>query len=157
MLILRCEHLGELLSPLPGAWLSGICLSCEATVRLSGSCLFCEDPGGTTTVAAASSPALESARGVTTAAPSPQGPGCSGGGALICSAQAAQRQECPRHPLHCWLVPVPRGVPDPGLCPPAPRAPRPALLESLPRAAEPPPRGAASKVLPAQLGAHCYP
>ena len=30
MLILRCVHLGELLIPLPGAWLSGSCLSCEA-------------------------------------------------------------------------------------------------------------------------------
>ncbi|XP_072625066.1 uncharacterized protein [Canis lupus baileyi] len=47
LLIPRCVHLGELLSPLPGAWLSGSCLSCEA-------------PGGTT-VAAASSGALDSA------------------------------------------------------------------------------------------------
>ena len=60
----RCVHLGELLSPLPGA-------------RLSGSCLSCQDPGGTTTVAPASSPVLESAPAVTTTAPSPQGPGCS--------------------------------------------------------------------------------
>ena len=60
--------MGELLSPLPGAGLSE-CLSClsgEATVRLSGGCLPREAPGGTTTVAAASSPALESAPAVTT-------------------------------------------------------------------------------------------
>ena len=37
-------------------------------------------PGGTATVVAASSPALESAPAVTTAAPSRQGPGCSGVG-----------------------------------------------------------------------------
>ena len=30
MLILRCVHLGELLSPLPGAWFSGSCLSCDS-------------------------------------------------------------------------------------------------------------------------------
>ena len=39
-------------------------------------------PGGTTTAVAASFPALESAPTVTTTAPSPQGPGCSGGGAI---------------------------------------------------------------------------
>ena len=33
MLILRCVHLGELPSPLPGAWLSGSCLSCEAPAQ----------------------------------------------------------------------------------------------------------------------------
>ena len=89
MVILRCEHLGELLSPLPGARLSGSCLSClscEATVRLSWGCLSCEALGGTTTVAADSSPALESAPAVTTAAPSPQVPGCTRGGGLICTA-----------------------------------------------------------------------
>ena len=82
MLILRCEHLWELPSLLTGARLSGSCLSClsrEATVRLSGGCLSCEAPEGTTTVAVASSPALESAPAVTTSDLSLQGPGCSRG------------------------------------------------------------------------------
>ena len=76
--------MGELLSPLPGVWLSGSCLSClscETTLRLSGGCLSCEVPGGTTTVVLARSLALESAPTVTTTAPSPQRPGsrCSSG------------------------------------------------------------------------------
>ena len=32
MLIVMCVYLGELPRPLPGAWLSGICLSCESPV-----------------------------------------------------------------------------------------------------------------------------
>ena len=35
MLILRCVHLGELPLPLPGAQLSGSCLSCEAPIPCS--------------------------------------------------------------------------------------------------------------------------
>ena len=68
MLILRCEHLGELLSPLLGAGLRGSCLSClsgEATVKPSGCCLSFEAPGRTTTVVVASSGALDSAPAVT--------------------------------------------------------------------------------------------
>ena len=82
VLILRCVHLGEMLCPLPGAGLSGSCLSCEAPCSLAA--LLCPKhrvtPGGTTTLVAARSPALESAHPVTTAAPSPHWPRCSEGG-----------------------------------------------------------------------------
>ena len=52
-------------------------------MKLSGGCLSCEAPGGTTTVVATSSPALESATAVTTGALNLQGPGCSGGGGCL--------------------------------------------------------------------------
>ena len=55
MPIFRCYHLGGLLSK---RYLS--CLTCEATVRLSGHRLPREAPGGTTTVVTASAGALDS-------------------------------------------------------------------------------------------------
>ena len=107
-------------------------------------------PGGTTPLAAASSPALESVPAVTTAAPSPQGPGCSRErrGADLHS-WGCPGQECPcclvpslpppggaggRSILALWCPLCLRllwggGAQDPGLCPPAPWAPRPAPLE----------------------------
>ena len=76
MLILRCVLLGELPRPLPGARLSGCCLSSEAPAQSQAQ----GTRGGTATLMAASYPALESAPAVTTTAPRPQGPGCSGDG-----------------------------------------------------------------------------
>ena len=77
MLILGCVHLGELPRP------------CQVHGSVGGvypvrpllSPRYKVTPGGTTTVAMASSTALESAPAVTPRAPSLQGPGCSGGGA----------------------------------------------------------------------------
>ena len=67
-------------------------------------------PGGGTTVVAASSPALESAPAVTTAAPSPQGPGCSGGrGCRSAQLGAARQQEHPCCPGPSWPPPVSEG------------------------------------------------
>ena len=83
--------MGELLSPLPHAGLSErclICLSGEATERLIGGCLSCEAPEGTTTVAAASSPALDSAPAVTKELSVCRGQDAPGSGPLICSARA---------------------------------------------------------------------
>ena len=131
MLILRCEHLGEVLSPLPGAGLSESCLSClssEATVRLSGGCLPREAPEGATTVTVASSPALESAPAVATELLVCRGLDAPGAGPLICTVWGIQRQERPCCPVSSRPLSVPRGVPDPGLCSPAPWAPRPVLL-----------------------------
>ena len=77
--------------------------------------------GGTTRVAAASSPSLESAPTVTTTAPSPQGPGWSGGrGHRSAQLGAAWQQERPCCPVSSRPLPVPGGVPDPGLCPRCP-------------------------------------
>ena len=69
MLILRCMHLGELLCPLPGEWLSGSCLSPGGLFSLGAllSPMNRMTPGGTIALAAASSPALELAPAVTTA------------------------------------------------------------------------------------------
>ena len=66
--------MGELLCPLPGAGLSGGCLPCEA-------------PGGTTTVAVASSGALDSAPAGTTELSVFRGLDAPGAGPLICSAR----------------------------------------------------------------------
>ena len=82
--------MGELLSPLPDAGLCercSTCLSCDATVRLSGGCLSSETPGGTTTVAAASSPALDLAPAVTKELSVCRVLDAPGAGPLICSPQ----------------------------------------------------------------------
>ena len=87
-------------------------------------------PGGTTTLAAARSPALDSAPAVTTTAPSAHWPGCSGvGGADLHSSGAP----CDRGVLAVLCPPrlhLSWGRQDPGLCPPAPCHPGPVLLES---------------------------
>ena len=117
MLIFRCQHLGELLSPLPGAGLSERCLSClssEATVRLTGGCLPCETSGGTAAVMAASSPALESAPAVTTKLPVRRGLDAPGRGLTYSARTRLQVSSL------SWALlppPVPGGRPDPGLCP----------------------------------------
>ena len=77
VLIFRCVHLGELPSPLPGLQFSGILYPVRPLLRPR----YRVTPGGTTTVAAASCPDLESAPTVTTAAPRAHGTGCSGVGA----------------------------------------------------------------------------
>lgn len=77
-------------------------------------------PGGTTTVAAASSLALGSAPAVTTAASSPQGPGCStGGGRSFAQFRAGRQQERPCCPVSSRPLPVPGGASDLGLSPSA--------------------------------------
>ena len=86
-------------------------------------------PGGTT-VAAASCPALASTPAVTIAAPSPQEPGCSGGeGAYLHSSGRPVAGVS----LVSWALlasACPGGALDLGLCPPAPWAVGPMLLES---------------------------
>ena len=76
VLILRCEHLGELPSPLPSAWFSGSCLSCEspAQSQVQGDTRRNNNSGGSHL----SSPGV--APTVTTAAPILQGLGCSRAG-----------------------------------------------------------------------------
>ena len=88
MLILRCVYLGEPPSLLPDAWLSGSCLSCEAPAPCGpAQSLDKVTPGGTTTVVAASPPALESAPAVTTTVSQCAGAWMLQGlGALICTA-----------------------------------------------------------------------
>ena len=130
MLIVRCVPLGELLFSLPGALLSGSCLSCEAPV-----------PWG---------PAPSQAQGDTgrnkTGGCQLSSPGvCSSSNYHSCQSAwmllawmlrdpgvliACSGQEHPCCPVSSQPPPVPRGVPDPGLCPPAPWAPGPAPLES---------------------------
>ena len=75
----------------PPVWcrLSESCLTClshEATVKLNGGCLSIEAPGGTTTVAVTSSPALESAPAETMELSVHRGLDAPGAGPLICSA-----------------------------------------------------------------------
>ena len=103
VLFLRNENLGELRRPLPGARQSGSCSSCEVPAHPR----YKVTPGGTT-VAAAGSPALESAPAVATSAPSLQGPGCSGGRAVDLHNLDPPGQE---HPplLGLWALPVPGG------------------------------------------------
>ena len=48
-----------------------------------------------------------------------------GWGRRSAQLRGAVRQECPCCPVSSWPPPVPRGVPDPGLCPLVPWAPRP--------------------------------
>ena len=108
MLILRCVYLGEMHCLLAGAGSVGALYP----VRL----LFPGGPtfpgctvtqGGTTPLAAASCPALESAPPVTTIAPSPQGPGCSGGGGHRSAQLGGHRwQDHPRCPVPSPLPPV---------------------------------------------------
>ena len=88
-------------------------------------------------MAAARSPALESAPAVITTAPSPKGPGCSTGG-------LHPEQEPPYCPVFSRLPPVPGGVPDPGLLPLVPWDLGPVLLESRSWAMQPPRSGAAA-------------
>ena len=91
-------------------------------------------PEGTTTVTAASSPALESAPAVTTAVSQSAGAWMFRGQvALLCTARGRPRQECPCCPVSSLPPPVLWGPPDPGLCPLAPWAPRPVPLESCSR------------------------
>ena len=135
MLILRCQRLGELLSPRAGAGLSNICLTflCgEATVRLTGGCLPREAPGVTTTVAAASSRALESAPAVTPELSVYRGLDAPGAGPLICSARGHLVAGVS---LLSWALlasACPGGKPDIGLCPRRPGLPGPVLLEMRP-------------------------
>ena len=84
MLILRCVHLGELPSPHPGVQFSGILYAVRPLLRPR----YRVTPGRTTTVAAASCPALESPATLTTPAPSAQGSGCSGFGARSAQVRA---------------------------------------------------------------------
>ena len=102
VLILRCVHLGELPSPLPGLQFSGILYPVRPLLRPR----YRVTPGGTTTVAAASCPALESAPTVTTAAPNVQGSGCSRVGARSAQLGATRRQERPGCPLSSRPLPV---------------------------------------------------
>ena len=74
VLILRCVHLGALLCPLRGAALSGSWYPMMLLFPGSSAPPWHKvTPGGTTPLAAASCPALESAPAVTPAAPRPQG------------------------------------------------------------------------------------
>ena len=139
VLILRCEHFGELLSPLLGAGLRGSCLSClscEATVKPSGCCLSFEAPGGTTIVAAASSGALDSAPALTMESQSARAWMLQGGADLQSSGPPGGRSILAVLGPPASACPV--GSTDPGLCPPVPWAPGPALLQSLPGRASPP-------------------
>ena len=74
------------------------------------------DTRRTTILVAASSPSLESAPTVTTAALSPHWPGCSGGRGHCSQLGGTWRQENPLCPVPSPPPPVPRGVQDHGLC-----------------------------------------
>ena len=89
LLTLRCMYLGEMPRPLPGARLSGSCLPREASVLGGPVCPRHKvTHGGTTTVAVASSPALESAPAVSTAvSQSTVAWMVRGWGVLICTVQ----------------------------------------------------------------------
>ena len=74
-------------------------------------------------MAVASSPALESAPTVTTSVfPSAVAWMLRGPGSLICTAQAAHWQKCTQLSFSSRPPPVPRGGPDPELCPLGSRA-----------------------------------
>ena len=81
MLILRCVHLEELPHPLPGAWLRGSCLSCEAPVpwrppsQAQGDTRRNNNSGG----GQLPSPGVSSSSSYRSSQST--GPGCSGGGA----------------------------------------------------------------------------
>ena len=127
MLILRCVHLGELLSPLPGARLSGSCLSCEAPAQsqVQGNTRRNDSSGG----GQLSSPRVSSCSNHHRS--SPLGPGYSGAVGHI-SAQlglpggrsilAVLGPPCLCLPWEIWA--------GSWACPPAPWAPGPAPLES---------------------------
>ena len=173
--------MGELLNPLPDAGLSERCLSClsgEATVRLGGGCC----PRGRTTVAAASSGALDSAPAVTTELSVCRGLDAPGAGLLIYSAwgRSVLAVLCPpgfclswgeRRILGCVPGAMCSGACAVGFalsaaqpllrrasaraaselhpeCSPLHAEPPPSPLQAAPRAVQPPPRRAASKLLP---------
>ena len=139
-MILRCVHLGELPSSLPGAWFSGS-LSCEApaqsqvqgdTRRRNNSC--CGQLSSSGESCSSTGPA------VTTAAPSPPGPEYSGcGGRQSTPFRAAWRQERPRCPGPFPPLPVLGGAWNLGLCPPGPWRRSLHPWNRTPRAPEPPP------------------
>ena len=161
MLILKCVHLGSCPSPCQVQGSMGVAYPLRPLL----SSRYKVTPGGTTTVAVAGCPALESAPTVTTTALSMQGPGRWEGGAPICAAWGLPVAGASL--LSCALLAstFPEGAPDPGLCPPAPWAPGPAPLKSrswgpaapspqsrrrsshraAPGAAQPPPPGAAAR------------
>ena len=87
MLTLRCVYLEELPHPLQGAWLSGSCLSCGPLFHGIRTLSQAQGDTRTTTLAGASSPALESAPTVTTVvSQSTLSWMLLGQGALICTA-----------------------------------------------------------------------
>ena len=92
MLILRCVHLGELLRTLPGAQLSGSCLSCEAPAQsqVQGDTRRNNKSGG----GQLSSPRV-SFRSNYRSSPSALAWMLRGQGSLICTARVTRWQECP--------------------------------------------------------------
>ena len=135
MRTIRCVHLGDLPRPLPGAQLSGSCLSCEAPVPLAPLCPRHRVIRGRTTLGAAVSPALESApRSSYLQLPVRTGLDAPGAGGADLHSLGAPGVHCPVPSLP---PPVLGGTPDPGLCPLAPWAPGPVLLESRSRSAAP--------------------
>ena len=133
VLILRCVHLGQLPRPLPGAWLSGSCLSCEAPVLWQPRPSQAQgDTRRNTTTGSGqvSSPGVSSCSNYRSLPVSTYLDAPGAGGALICTARG--------HPapgassLSCVLptLPVPGGMQDPGLCPPVPWDSGPVPLES---------------------------
>ena len=100
-------------------------------VRLSGGCLFCEAPGGTIAVAAASSGAPDSASAVTMELSVCRTLDALRMGLLNCSAGAARWQECPCCPGFSQHLPVP------GECQILGCAPGPVLLDRVPSCGAP--------------------
>ena len=126
MLILRCVHLGELPIPLPGAGLSGSCLSCEALAQsqVQGETRRRNNSGGIQL----SSPRVSSRSNYR----SYQSTGAwmlRGRGALTCTARGHPAAGASLLPC-VLLASVPGGAQDPGLCLPAPWTPGPVPLES---------------------------
>ena len=123
MLSLRCVYPGELPRPLPGARLSGSCLSCKTPGSLVAllSPRYKVTPGGTTSLAAASSAALESAPAVTTRVSQSAGAWMlRGWGVLLCTAWGTQLAETSLLPCVLPASACSGGVLDLGLCPLAP-------------------------------------
>ena len=129
MLILRCVHLGKLLSPLPGTGLSGSCLSCEAPAQSQahGDTRRNNHSGG----GQLSSPGVSSSSNHHSL-PVHRGLTLRGRRRRSALLRATWGQERPRCPVPSRPLPVPGGVPDPGLCTPAPCAPELVLLDRLP-------------------------
>ena len=156
MLILRCVHLGELASSLPGAWLSVICLSCEAPAKsqVQGGTKRNNNSGG-----GQLSSSGVSSRGNCHSSQSAgtwmlwgrakdlhsSGPAPAAGASLLPCVLLASA--CPGGSALSWA--------------PAPRASRPALLESRSMVTQPPPGGdstrAPSSCSQAPRGTRCSP
>ena len=122
VLFLRCVDLGELPCALPGAWLSGSCLSCETPVPLRPLPFQHRvTPGARTTLVAASLPALESTSTVTkTVSQSTQAWMLWGWEAPICRARGHPAAGASSLSSSFPAFACPGGMQDPGLCLPAP-------------------------------------